>query len=388
MQRIAFYAPMKPPDHPVPSGEREMARLFHRALEVAGFEVELASRLRSREPEGSPERQERFERAGLWLAGRLITAYRKRDPAERPVAWFTYHLYYKAMDWIGPEVARALDIPYLAAEVSVAPKRAKGPWQHSHARLLEAIAGADCIFPLTEANRECLPATAALAELRPFLDPEPFRQARLQREETRSALTAEFDLHRETPWIAVAAMMRPGVKSRSFALLAAALERLGPQPYQLLIVGDGPARGEIESCFAGLPGNSVRFLGQLGKARLAAVLAACDLYAWPSIGEAFGVSLLEAQAAGLPVVAGRDGGVASVVGHEESGLLVPPGDAAAFADAVARLLASPASRSRLSDGAEARIARRHSLDDAAAILKQRIADAHRAHASASGACPS
>jgi hypothetical protein len=48
--RIAFYAPMKPPDHPVPSGDRRMSRLLIAALGRAGHEVELASRLR----QGSP----------------------------------------------------------------------------------------------------------------------------------------------------------------------------------------------------------------------------------------------------------------------------------------------------------------------------------------------
>ncbi len=372
MDRIAFYAPMKPPDHPVPSGERETARLFAQALEVAGYEVELACRLRSREPEGDLERQARLERAGGWVAGRLVRAYRQRPASERPVAWFTYHLYYKAMDWIGPAVARGLGIPYLAAEVSVAPKRAGGPWDRSHQALLEAVAAADAIFPLTEVNRECLPPGTRMRDLAPFLDPAPFQAARKQREAERHALGERLALNPDQPWIAVAAMMRPGVKAQSFALLAEALAREGLPPFQVLIAGDGPAEAAVRAAFERLPEGAVHFLGRLDQAQLAALFAACDLYAWPAVGEAFGMALLEAEATGLPVVAGRDGGVADVVGDGESGLLVPPRDPAAFAEAVARLLRDEALRARLSAGAAARIAQHHSLAAAALTLRQAI----------------
>ena len=58
--RIAFYAPMKPPNHPVPSGDRRMARLLIRALDLAGHEVSVASRLRSWEGRGDRKKQSRI----------------------------------------------------------------------------------------------------------------------------------------------------------------------------------------------------------------------------------------------------------------------------------------------------------------------------------------
>ena len=70
--------------------------------------------------------------------------------------------------------------------------------------------------------------------------------------------------------------------------------------------------------------------------------AAADLYLWPAINEAYGMAFLEAQAAGLPVIAGRTGGVPAVVAADETGLLTPVGDAHAFAAAVGL----PARRSR------------------------------------------
>ena len=79
--KIAFYAPMKPPDHPVPSGDRTMARLLVRALETAGHEVRLACRLRSRDPRGEPSRQvvENALRWGVVSTGSSLR--RHRSPA-------------------------------------------------------------------------------------------------------------------------------------------------------------------------------------------------------------------------------------------------------------------------------------------------------------------
>ena len=76
-------------------------------------------------------------------------------------------------------------------------------------------------------------------------------------------------------------------------------------------------------------------------AELAGVYAAADLYVWPACNEAYGMALLEAQAAGVPVVAGREGGVADVVADGATGLLVEPRSPTAFAAAVRSLLARP-----------------------------------------------
>src|SRR5258708_24281091 len=68
--------------------------------------------------------------AADWKAGRAD---------ERPELWFTYHLYYKAPDWLGPAVSEALGIPYVIAEASYAPKRAHGPWAFGHEGSAAAI---------------------------------------------------------------------------------------------------------------------------------------------------------------------------------------------------------------------------------------------------------
>jgi glycosyltransferase involved in cell wall biosynthesis len=99
---------------------------------------------------------------------------------------------------------------------------------------------------------------------------------------------------------------------------------------------------------------------------------AADLYVWPAIKEAWGMSFLEAQGAGLPVVAGRGGGVPGVVADGETGLLTPEGDADAFAGAVRVMLENPARRIAMGEAAMRRIAEHHDLPIAAALLDVHI----------------
>ena len=117
--RIAFYAPLKPPDHPVPSGDRRMARLLLDALRLAGHEPVLASRFRSFEGRGD---RLRARPGSPPSGGTLAERYLRRcaaAPAAAPELWFTYHLYHKAPDWLGPRIAGALGIPYVVAEASL-----------------------------------------------------------------------------------------------------------------------------------------------------------------------------------------------------------------------------------------------------------------------------
>ena len=76
--------------------------------------------------------------------------------------------------------------------------------------------------------------------------------------------------------------------------------------------------------------------------RAGPLYAGCDIFVAPSRHESFGLILLEAMREGKPVIAGDVGGMREVVEHEGNGLLVPPGDVEALADALRRLVESPA----------------------------------------------
>jgi glycosyltransferase involved in cell wall biosynthesis len=330
--RIAFYAPLKAPDHPVPSGDRTIARLLVAAMKRGGAEVEIASRIRSRISEPSDGAQEAMARKGQAAAKRLIAKYRTLPKQQRPEAWFTYHLYYKAVDWIGPQVTAALDIPYFIAEASHAPKRAEGPYAFSHAGAEAAIRAADGIFCLNPIDRGCLAPLVGkkrLIDLAPFLDLADFTKALPERAAIRAELARDHGLNADEPWLLAVGMMRKGDKLASYRLLAEALQHLD-RPWQLLVVGDGEARADVERAFNPVAGG-VFLLGAKPREKLPEIAAACDLCVWPAVNEAFGMALLEAQACGLPVVAGAWGGVPAIIDDGTTGWLSKPGDATEFA---------------------------------------------------------
>ncbi len=369
--RIVFYAPLKPPSHPVPSGDRRMAQLLIAALEAAGHKVEPAARFRSYEGSGQGERQARLAALGGRLAHRLAERLAARPPAERPQLWFTYHLYYKAPDWLGPRVAGRLGLPYVVAEASVAEKRAGSTWGLAHAATIAALKRAAAVVSLNPADepgvRPYLAATATLHRLKPFLDPTPFAAARADRARLRADLARAHGLPVNEPWLVAVAMMRAGDKLASYRLLAAALERLADRRWRLLVVGDGLAREEVLAAFAPLL-SRITWLGARPAEELPQIYAVGDLFAWPAINEAYGMAILEAQAAGLPVVAGRSGGVDAIVADGVTGALVAAGDVAAFAAALGRLLDDPAGRAETAMRALAKIAAEHDLAAAGARL--------------------
>ncbi|HEV2552050.1 MAG TPA: glycosyltransferase family 4 protein [Stellaceae bacterium] len=364
--RIAFYPPMKPPDHPVPSGDRTMARLLIAALERAGHDVVLASQFRSWDSDDE-RRRVRLAALGGRLARRALRQI-QRHPERRPSLWFTYHLYHKAPDYLGPRVAAALGIPYVVTEASYAAKHGD---TGANAAVAAALACADAVVGLNRADRAgVLPLLADPArwiDLPPFIDTAPWRAARRERGSARRLLAERHDLNAEAPWLIAVAMMRRGDKLRSYTTLAAGLARLLPRRWRLLVAGAGPAQAEVRALFAPFAGR-IAWLGELTPPALAAALAASDIFVWPAVNEAYGLALLEAQAAGLAAVVGAAGGIPDIVADGVTGRLVPPGDADTIAAALASLLDDPALSRRWGEAAAERMARLHDLAPAAERL--------------------
>jgi len=369
--RIAFYAPMKPPDHPTPSGDRRMARALLGAL-AAGHDVAVATRLRAFDGAGDAEVQAAIRVRAERVADRLIARWRH---SRRPDLWFTYHVHHKAPDWIGPRVAGALGIPYVIAEASHAPKRRAGPWAIGYQGALAAIRAADAVLVMSDDDmpgiRGIVPARR-IVRLPPFLDPRPFARAGGR----RARLAWRHGLDARVPWPLTVAMMRPGDKTRSYQRLGRALGLVRDVPWQLIVVGDGAAAAACSRALGPL-GARVRWAGALRPTSLPAYYASADVFVWPGVGEAYGMAYLEAQAAGLPVIAGAEPGVRTVVRDGSSGILVPPGDDVAFAAAVRRLLVDADTRHALGRRAKSWVARRHGPDAAHRALERAIAIAVR-----------
>lgn len=167
----------------------------------------------------------------------------------------------------------------------------------------------------------------------------------------RSGLGLDDDHH-------VMTMVGTFKRQKGHSVLVDAMRELAPRfpGLHVLLVGDGELRAEIERlvCSAGLS-ERVHFLGS--RRDVPAILAASDSFVLPSLWEGLPIALVEAMASGLPIVATEVSGTSQVMVDGATGWLVPPGDAAALADAVGDLLAHPQRARRMAATARHRVNR-------------------------------
>ncbi len=169
--------------------------------------------------------------------------------------------------------------------------------------------------------------------------------ALLEAQARRGALRRHLGVPPEARLVGIVARLVPIKDHATFFAAAARVAQADPAT-RFVVAGDGPLRADLEvMAAAGELRGRTHFLGWWEN--LPALYADLDVVALTSRNEGTPVCLLEAMAAGVPVVATRVGGVPDVVRHEETGLLVPPGDPAALAVALASLLADPERRSAL-----------------------------------------
>jgi glycosyltransferase involved in cell wall biosynthesis len=368
--QIAFYAPMKSPEHPNPSGDRRMAQLLMRALTQGGHQVNLASEHRSYEGAGNAAAQSAIRQEGERQASALLGAYHDGKIA-RPQIWFTYHPYHKAPDWIGPPVCKALKIPYIIAEASYAPKQSGGPWDLGFCASKRAIEMASAVISFNAVDDGCilplLKGKAKTTFIAPFVDIRPYTDAARKKMHYRSVFADQYNIAPDPPWLICVAMMRPGDKLRSYQQLGLVLSRLQDRPWRLLVVGEGLAGEKVKLALSKIK-NRVSWIGAQDDDALPGIYASCDLYVWPAVNEAFGMAFIEAQASGLVVVAGNSRGVSGVVNAPDCGLLVEPENPEAFAAAIAKLLDEPKNRRAMATRAQQHTRHHHGLGGGATAL--------------------
>lgn len=347
--KVAFYAPMKAPDHPTPSGDREIARLTLTALSRGPFIPVTVSRFRSLEMAGASDAQDRmFANAGQeadWLLETLA--------ASPPALWFTYHCYYKAPDLVGPIVSAALDIPYVISEPSVSPKRRQGDWARFAAASDAAIDHADVLFWTTARDLPALQEGGYGDKLRHL---PPF----LELGEAGPIRTVQNPLR-----LLTVAMMRPGAKMESYRRLAAALRQLD-LPWELTVIGGGEEEGAVNALFDGYL-DRVSFIGTMSDPEIIrAHRLKSDLLVWPGVEEGVGMVWLEAQADGLPVVA-EDGPAARHI--ISGGVLAPPDRPLGFCEAIRTAVRE---HSGLATKGRRHVEATHSLDAAAKTISTEL----------------
>lgn len=215
-------------------------------------------------------------------------------------------------------------------------------------RLLRAI--------LNRWSRAVVMVSAALRDdyLARGLEPEKVRvvhngieldRFRRSHDEARARLEREFAIPPDVPIIATVAVLRP---KKGIEVLLAAAKRV-PRAH-FLVVGDGPKREEWTALAREL-GVADRIHWAGFRNDVDALLAGCDLFVHPSLDDAFPTVLLEAMAAGLPVVASRVGGIPEIVTPGVTGELVPPNDPAALARAIGAVLGNDDTMRLMREGA-------------------------------------
>ena len=165
--------------------------------------------------------------------------------------------------------------------------------------------------------------------------------------------------------------------SKGHDVLLRAVKRLvdSGKDVSLRLAGAGPDRDALEKLAAdlGLAGR-VTFLGSLPEDRIIEELRTADVFALASHAEPLGVVYMEAMALGVPTIGTAAGGVAEIITDGRDGLLVPPGNPGALADAIAALMSDDALRRRIGDAGREAVVRKFDSRLGAATLYERLMD--------------
>jgi glycosyltransferase involved in cell wall biosynthesis len=263
--------------------------------------------------------------------------------------------------YLGPG-ARRLGRPVIHTEHGNHIARAKGWWRTARTRLLmrsaarhidrfccvsdEIAAAATRWWTVPRSKVEVVP-NGIPPEVRPDLaSPESVR--------------ASLDIPPAAPVVGTVGRLAE-VKRQDLLLRATARVRVRFPDVRLLLVGDGPERGKLEGLARELGlADRTHFLGY--QASPEQFLRVMDVFSLTSRSEGFPVSLLEAWRASLPVVCTAVGGIPRVVSHGLNGLLIPPGDEAGLAEAMARVLTDRGLGARLGQAGCRALHEEYSID--------------------------
>ncbi|MDX1961800.1 MAG: glycosyltransferase [Pirellulales bacterium] len=173
-------------------------------------------------------------------------------------------------------------------------------------------------------------------------------------------LRASLQLPPDAPLVGIVAQLRPEKNHELFLHVARAVVQQVPETHFLLI-GSGPKLAELQSLAAKLGiASQVRFLG--ARNDVPQLLPLLDIFVLCSKIEANPVSILEAQACGVPVVATRVGSIPETVLHEQTGLLATPESGKELTQGIVRLLMEPALRASYGAAARANVVANWSLE--------------------------
>ncbi len=349
---------------------------FLDTLDVGGAEAQMLAVL-SRLPSN------RYEVRVAWLRGRGelapefnaagIRTFRLRmhSPVEpdlaarvlRVLREFRPHIVHSHLffaDLVGGLLSQLSAVPVLVTTRHIEEEALRSPAAAFAARRLVGVF--DRVVVVSNAVARFLSKTLNLREHRMRLIPYGFPPRKGLPENGQNGLRAALGLPPDSRLVTMVGSLTPR-KGVDDLLRAASLIRDAVPQARFLLVGRGDQRRELEETARLLDLNeTVRFLGF--RRDVQEILAGSDLLVLPSHWEGFGLVLLEAMNASLPVVGTRRGAIPEVVRDGETGLLVPPKDPQALATALIRLLSHPEHARAMGRAGLSRLRREFDMDRA------------------------
>jgi len=265
------------------------------------------------------------------------------------------HLFHA--DLAGRAAAWLAGVPHVVHTIHTAEARFR-PWQFAFARL--AAGRCDRLIAVSRtvgryhARKSGLPL-AGYAVIPNGVDLKEYCRDERRRRELRERLGLSSGT-------VVAAFVGRLAEEKGVDVLLAAMRLLADRAsgIHLIVAGDGPKRAIVERFLAARAGAAITFLGFTDDVR--AVLSAADMLVMPSRWEGFPLTVAEAMAAGLPVVATGAGGLADVVLDGQTGLLIEKEDPPSLADAMTKLAQNAELRLRLGAAGRKRVEDHFTID--------------------------
>jgi len=295
----------------------------------------------------------------LGAAGKLdVSVWPKAARLLRRGRFDILHTHLFHADFVSRTAAVAAGIPHAVHTVHVAERRFR-PWQFAWTHL--TAGGLDRIVCVSEGVRDFHAARTHLSPDTYTVIHNGIDADRMTRSDTlRRRFREQWGL--KTSDILCAFVGRLDRQKGIDVLLDGFQRAAADNPdLHLVLAGDGPLRRRVSDWLERSPaGSRARALGFIGD--VTPVLSAADIFCQPSRWEGFCLAAAAAMAAGLPVAGSDVAGLNEVVADGRTGLLRPPGDAEAFADALTRLAADAAVRADMGDAGRRRVLERFALD--------------------------